>query len=156
MTLRISITTFAMVFAFVVIGTAPPAMQAGELRGAIFTTTASGAQVNANLYSSKCEVYLDGGPGPNAPAKAAGLPDGDYFFQVTDPNGKHLLSTDVVANRRFLVANGVIIAYTGIGGDPHPIGYDQDHPELGATTIRLANAACPADYLDSPNGGGVL
>ncbi len=37
----------------------------------------------------------------------------------------------------------------------HPTGVSQDHPELGAITIRLANSTCPADYLDTPNGGGV-
>ena len=65
--------------------------------GAIFTTLADGSRVNANIFSAKCDglgVYLDGGPGPNAPATAAGLPDGDYFYQVTDPSGKVLLSTD--------------------------------------------------------------
>ena len=58
-------------------------------RGAIFTTTVDGSAVNANLYESKCSVYLDGGPGPNAPAGAAGLPDGEYYFQVTDPSGNN-------------------------------------------------------------------
>ena len=127
---------------------------AEQVSGAVFTTTANGSRVNANQYSSKCEVYLDGGPGPNAPAKSAGLPDGEYYFQVTDPSGKTLLSTDVASNRKFLVTNGVIVAYTGVGGPVHPTGYDQDHPELGAITIRVANAGCPGDYLDSPNGGG--
>lgn len=122
--------------------------------GAIFTTTANGSRVNENLYASKCEVYLDGGPGWNAPAKAAGLPDGEYYFQVTDPSGKTLLSTDAVSNRKFLVAGGVIVAYTGTGGPAHPLGYDQDHPELGAITIRLAHADCPGDFQNSPNGGG--
>src|SRR5688500_20193217 len=69
--------------------------------GAIFTTLANGGAVNANQYESKCAVYLDGGPGPNAPAGAAGLPDGEYYFQITDPSGKQLLSTDIVSNRRF-------------------------------------------------------
>ena len=128
------------------------ATQAAPVTGAVFTTTANGSRVNANKYSSKCEVYLDGGPGPNAPADAAGLPDGEYYFQVTDSSGKHLMSTDVVTNRRFQVTNGVIVAYTGVGGPVHPLGYDQDHPELGAITIRLADATCPADYKDSPNG----
>src|SRR5262249_23479211 len=91
--------------------------------GAIFTTIPDGTIVNANTqYMSKCAVYLDGGPGPNAPAKAAGLPAGDYFFQVTDPNGSTLLSTDPVSNRRFRVSNGVITAYTGVGGPVHPTG----------------------------------
>src|SRR5207249_1864274 len=67
---------------------------AAGLRGAIFTTDQFGSTVNKNLYASKPEVYLDGGPGSNAPATAAGLPDGVYVFQVTDPPGKVLLSTD--------------------------------------------------------------
>ena len=133
---------------------APPA-HAGKVKGAIFTTTFDGSIVNENHFDSKCAVYLDGGPGPNAPAHAAGLPDGDYFFQVTDPSGQILLSTDPVSNRRFQVSGGVIVAYNGVGGAPHPIGIDQDHPELGAITIRLANTDCPADFLDTPNGGGV-
>ena len=125
--------------------------------GAIFTTDVSGTIVNANVqYASKCDVYLDGGPGPHAPAKAAGLPEGYYYFQVTDPNGQTLLSTDPVSNRQVHVSSsGVIDMYTGFGGAPHPIGIDQDHSELGATTVRLASATCPVDFLDSPNGGGV-
>ena len=132
--------------------------------GAIFTTSIDGSIVNANVqYASKCDVYLDGGPGNHAPAGAAGLPAGDYYFQVTDPNGQTLLSTDAVANRSLHVnSSGVIDAYSGSGGPLHPTGIDQDHPELGAITIRLANATCglantpsPTDYLDTPNGGGV-
>src|SRR3954466_8538482 len=68
-----------------------------RLSGAVFTTTANGSRVNANIYPSKSAVYLDGGPGNNAPAKAAALPAGDYYFQVTDPSGKVLLSTDAIA-----------------------------------------------------------
>jgi hypothetical protein len=139
-------------FVFTIIAVVLMPVQAAQVSGAIFTTTANGSRVNANHYSSKCEAYLDGGPGPNAPAKSAGLPDGLYYFQVTDPSGKTLLSTDVVANRQFRVTNGVIVAYTGVGGPVHPTGYDQDHPELGAITIRLGNANCPADYSDSQNG----
>jgi len=53
------------------------------------------------------------------------------------------------------VSGGVIVAYTGLGGFVHPVGVDKDHPELGAITIRLANTTCQADFLESPNGGGV-
>jgi len=70
-------------------------MQAQPLKGAIFTTTPDGGIVNENThYEQKIEVYLDGGPGPNAPASAASLPAGDYVFQITDPPGKVLLSDD--------------------------------------------------------------
>ena len=37
----------------------------GAPTGAIFTTLEDGSRVNANIYPSKSEVYLDGGPGPN-------------------------------------------------------------------------------------------
>jgi hypothetical protein len=124
------------------------------VRGAIFTTLSDGTAVNANHFASKCVVFLDGGPGPHAPAGAAGLDDGAYYFQVTDPSGKTLLSTDPVANRRFRVSGGFIVAYTGEGGPAHPVGVDRDHSELGAITIRLSNVSCPLDFLDSPNSGG--
>lgn len=117
--------------------------------GAIFTTLSDGSQVNANIYSAKCDalgVYLDGGPGPNAPQGAAGLPDGDYYYQVTDPSGKTLLSTDPQKYRRFTVTGGIITARVApqAAGD-HQTGTDVDH---GALTIEL----CP--FLDSPNNGG--
>lgn len=133
------------------------ALARAAVPGDIFTTAVDGSIVNANVqYASKCDVYLNGGPGNDAPAGAAGLPGGDYYFQVTDPNGQTLLSTDVVTNRRLHVSSsGVIDAYTGFGGAGHPTGIDMDHPELGAITVRLANATCPTDYLDTPNGGGV-
>jgi hypothetical protein len=123
--------------------------------GAIFTTTVNGSAVNANQYDSKCAVYLNGGPGPHAPASAAGLPDGDYYFQVTDPSGGQLLNTDPVSNRRFHVTGGVFTSYTGTGGPAHPTGIDQDHAALGAITIGLANVSCPSDFQDSPSAGNV-
>jgi hypothetical protein len=126
---------------------------AAGVSGAIFTTVANGTVVNANQYASKCDVYLNGGPGPNAKAGAAGLPDGDYYFQVTDPNGKTLLSTDPVINRSFHVTGGVITAYTGITGPTHATNTDQAH--AGAITISVANSSCPTDFQDSPNSGGV-
>lgn len=129
--------------------------KAAGVSGAIFTTDGNGTIVNANQYASKCAVHLDGGPGPNAPAKAAGLPNGDYYFQVTDPSGAVLLSTDPVSNRKFRVAGGFITAYIGTGGPAHATGIDQDHGAQGAITIRLGNGTCLDDYLTTPNGGGV-
>lgn len=121
-----------------VLGKLPP------LPGAIFTTLADGSVVNGNIYAAKCDVYLDGGPGINAPPTAASLPDGDYYFQVTDPSGKTLLSTDPVENRQFNVTGGLITGNSGLGN--HVTGVDADH---GAATIQL----CPFD--DTPNPGGV-
>lgn len=64
---------------------------AGQLTGAIFTTNSTCTGVNINIYSSKDDVYLDGGP---ARLGAAGLPDGSYYVKVTEPNGT-LLGTSV-------------------------------------------------------------
>ena len=113
--------------------------------GAIFTTVADGSEVNFNHYPNKEAVYLDGGPGPGAPQHAAGLDDGRYVFQVTDPPGKKLLSTDAAKCRQFDVAAGIITNVV-VTGCEHKTGLDVDH---GATTVQLF------PYLDTPNPGGV-
>lgn len=142
------------------------AYEGPPLSGAIFTTTVDGSIVNENVhYKSKKDVYLDGGPGPNAPSTAAGLPEGDYYFQVTDPSGKDLLSTDHISCRMIHINEyGVIdMVYPGTnyyyqngnnGGwqtedCQHEQGVDVDHAELGAITVQLF------PYDDTPNKGGV-
>ena len=71
----------------------------------IYTTTALGATVNGNIYDSKNDVYLTGGPNNcNGP----GLPNGTFYFQVTDPAGSVLLSSDVLANRSISASGGFV------------------------------------------------
>ncbi len=113
--------------------------------GAIFTTLSDGSEVNLNQFPSKESVYLDGGPGPGAPQTAAGLDDGTYVFQVTDPSGRVLLSTDNARCRQFTVSDGIIVAVVATGCE-HLTGLDVDH---GAATVQLF------PYLDTPNPGGV-
>src|SRR5437899_745185 len=62
-----------------------------------FTTKSDGTTVNQNLYGQRQEVYLNGGP---QHIGGAGLPDGTYLFEVTEPgaNGA-LLSTDLAIYR---------------------------------------------------------
>lgn len=76
--------------------------------GSVYTSDRTGTVVNGNLYKKKSDVYLSGGPGPNAPCSAGGLPDGNYYFQVTNPSGSVLLSQDAIANREVVVQGGVI------------------------------------------------
>lgn len=59
--------------------------------GAIFTTDGTCLGVNLNIFNSTQDVYLDGGPHHTG---AAGLPDGLYYVQVTEPGGT-LLGTSV-------------------------------------------------------------
>jgi hypothetical protein len=123
-----------------VLGLATAAI-AGPPAGALFTTLADGSRVNANIYEAKTDVYLDGGPGNGAPIGAAALDAGDYYFQVTDPSGKVLLSQDGIAARTFHVnAQGIIDQVA-----THVTGIDQDH---GALTVQLM------PYANTPNNGG--
>lgn len=61
--------------------------------GAIFTTDSTCTGVNLNIYGSKNDVYLNGGP---THLGAAGLPDGGYYVQVTEPlGGKAVLGKSI-------------------------------------------------------------
>jgi hypothetical protein len=122
-------------------------VKAGPPSGAIFTTLPDGSAVNFNIYSAKEDVYLDGGPGDKAPQTAAGLDDGIYVFQVTDPSGKTLLSTDPVECRQFTVSGGIIVS-TESSDCPHLTGVDADHGAEGAITVQLV------PFNDTPNNGG--
>lgn len=121
-----------------------------QLSGAIFTSTEDGSIVNQNLYDKKTDVYLNGGPKPgHCDNLSAGLPEGDYYFQVTDPSGQTLLSTDDISCRMFHVdKSGKISNYVSGGGSC------TDHDTGGPTpcegiTVQLY------PYSDTPNPGGV-
>jgi hypothetical protein len=128
---------------------ASPARANGD-KGAIFPTTLDGSGLKGRSFDSKCAVYLAAGNGPHTRGKARGLPRGEYYFQVTDPSGKQLLSTDPVENRRFKVVQGVIVSHSGT----HPTGSDHKNWKVKAITIGLAGPNCPADYLDTPSKRG--
>ncbi|GAC1469124.1 MAG: hypothetical protein PVSMB7_18010 [Chloroflexota bacterium] len=121
---------------------------ASQISGAIFTTNVNDTQVNGNIYMDKTQVYLNGGPGKNAPVGAAGLPAGVYVFQVTDPSGKSLLSTDAAGCRQFTVnAAGYMtdVNPSLAFGCAHSTGVDS---VTGGITVQLM------PYNDTPNNGG--
>ena len=118
------------------------ASSAPQFHGAIYTSVADGTTVNANLYDAKQDVYLNGGP---QNLHAAGLPDGTYYFQITNPNGAVLLSTDPVVCRQLSVVNGAVSGATG--------------PSCKHTNgiFNNANGSMPVQmipFLDTPNNGG--
>jgi hypothetical protein len=94
------------------------------------------------VYDAADVVYLNGGPRPNAPCTAAGLPDDDYYFQVTDPSGATLLSSDDIGERKFRVLNGVISAYLGT---THGTGIETG--QCGGVTVQLS------PFYATPNPG---
>jgi hypothetical protein len=116
--------------------------------GAIFTTNVDGTFVNGNVYDAPEHVYLNGGPRPNAKCTAAGLPDGVYVFQVTDPSGGTLLSTDDPVDRLVRVSGGVLVV------DPlelPPLTVHATSPvagPCGGVTVQLA------PFAPTPNPGG--
>ncbi len=114
---------------------------AAPISGAIYTTTASGTTVNGNIYEAKADVYLNGGP---QNTNFNGLPDGDYYFQVTDPSGSVLLSSDPISCRQLTVTGGVVSGSSG--SCPHPNG--SFNAANGSTPVRLI------PYADTPNNGG--
>jgi hypothetical protein len=120
--------------------------------GAIFTTIADGTKVNGNIYADKNDVYLNGGP--QSGCSQAGLPDGEYFYQVTDPSGKVMLSQDPVTCRTAIVSKGYWI---GGGGctTAGPGGASCCHKEVpypGGCPGQKQDQLMP--YADTPNPGG--
>ncbi len=89
----------------------------GGLTGAIFTTDSTCVDVNQNVfYADKESVYLNGGPnsqGGGPGSAPAGLPDGEYYVQITTPSihGENslLLGTSVgtADETPLVVVNGV-------------------------------------------------
>ncbi len=112
------------------------------MNGAIYTTDSTGTVVNGNIYQNKQDVYLSGGPQNQ---NSAGLTPGTYYFEVTDPNGSTVLSTDPAVDRQLTVnANGVVAGATG----PNPHANGTFNPANGATPVQLF------PYDDTPNPGG--
>src|SRR5437762_13367922 len=136
--IRLSRSTAFGLCAALAIVFAVPAI--ANVDGAIFTTTSDGTTVNGNIYSSKADVYLNGGPQNE---HANGLPDGTYYFQVTDPSGSVLLSIDAIGCRELQVTNGRVSGATGTC--PHAPG-----------TTDTANSSTPVQLIpfnDTPNNG---
>jgi hypothetical protein len=132
------------IFAVLALLLPPPAAMGAPLSGAIFTTLVDGTSVNHNIYNSKQDVYLNGGPNsPSAPCTEAGLPDGEYYFQVTDPSGKNVLSASYLSERKVMVIGGIIKYYLGIG-TTHHLGVGK----CGSVTVGLM------PFNDTPNPGG--
>ncbi len=124
-----------LVLAFLLAGAA-----AAQTTGAVFTTSKAGRVAPGNTFTSKQQVYVNGGPGPTSPCTAAGLADGPYYFQVTDLEGTRLLSTDLLDDRVVLVSGGVISGTTG----SHAIG----RGDCSSTPVQLV----PFSDTPSPTG----
>jgi hypothetical protein len=132
---RVSFAVAFATLAFAGVSIAPSALRADPMPGAIFTTDNICSGVDLNIYGSKDDVYIDGGP---AHPGAAGLPEGSYYVQVTAPDGT-LLGTSIGSGNDtpFVVdANG------------EPV----DCYQLSAILIKISDGS--AGYDDTTNPGG--
>ncbi len=99
--------------------------------GAVFTTDKDGNVVNGNKYSKPEDVFL----------RVSGLPDDDYYFQVTNTSGTVLLSSDALGARCVTVTGGVIT-----GANNHNLGSDIKKGGAGSgSAVQLA----PFDTTES-------
>jgi hypothetical protein len=130
---NISLPTAAIAMLAIVLA-APTAVRAAPLPGAIFTTDSTCSGVDLNIYGSKADVYIDGGP---AHPGAASLPDGSYYVKVTAPDGT-LLGTSV-----------------GSGNDTPFVVLNHEPAscyQLAAILIKASDST--PGYDDTPNDGG--
>lgn len=119
---------------------------AAQFFGAIFTTTQGGTTVNGNVYENDSDVYLNGGP---QNLHANGLPDGDYYFQVTDPSGVTLLSTDAAVCRQVTVSGGKLAGAAQASVDAGCAHANGDfNAANGTTPVQLI------PFNPTPNPGG--
>lgn len=130
---------FALFMFMVVVLSAPAAF--ASVQGAVWTTDFTGTIVDANIYTYHTDVYFNGGP---QNGQHSGLPDGLYYFEVTDPSGATLLSTDAAVCRQVMVTNGVVIGSTGPSCKHQDGAYN---PANGSTTVQLA------PFATTPNNG---
>src|SRR5215213_1450847 len=134
--LRVLILAFVAVVATLIV--AVPVLAAAP-SGAIFTSTLGPDNVHCsgvdlNIYGNKDAVYLNGGP---AHPGAAGLDDGYYYVQVTEPDGT-LLGTSVGSGNEMPVhvTNGE---------------FDQCYK---LSEILIKNSDGTPGYDDTSNSGG--
>lgn len=129
---RLVLVAFAALVATAIV--VLPAFAAPPLPGAIFTTDVLCQGTNLNIYGDKGDVYLDGGP---THPGAAGLPNGSYYVQVTEPDGD-LLGTSVGSG------NDTPVSVTN--------GEFEACYQLSAILIRASDST--PGYDDTSNPGG--
>ncbi len=157
-TLHVSAKAFLVLLAVALLA----GIASAQVNGAIFTSTSTGATINGNIYGAKTDVYLDGGPQTNHDPGL--VPDGTYYFQVTDPSGAVLLSADDISCRQVVVTGGRIVsdpsgaalaACTGTtpAGAYHPLG--TFNSSNGDQPVQLCPAT-PSARSDNLGNGSPL
>jgi hypothetical protein len=132
-----------------------------NISGAIFTTDSFCNGTNVNIFASKEDVYLDGGP---VRPGSAGLPDGYYFVKVTTPDGDLLGSSPTAV---IVVSGGEFVQCYQLwnilvkASDGTQQGYDTTTNPGGVYKVWISqNSSFPNDESKTDNfkvlseGGG--
>jgi hypothetical protein len=138
---------------------------AAQFSGSVKAVLPDGSKVAGDIFDSKARVFFSAGP---QNVKSSGLPDGRYYFQVTDPSGSVLLSNDAAVCRQVVVSGGGLAgAFDPVTQTLEPVGSPLDtahceHATTGQTGTVAVQAggtfrACATGtdtFCDSPNPGG--
>lgn len=111
-----------------------------QVPGSVVLLNRTGRPVDGHAYARKDAAYLSGGP--EGSCLAAGLADGDWVFQVTDPAGTVLLTPEAPIERTVRVVNGRLDGYYGSLRPWSHLG------PCGALNLRLA------PFTTTPYPGG--
>jgi hypothetical protein len=118
-----------------------------QFGGAVYTTDSAGARVNENIFNGAGSVYINGGPNN---ANSSGLPPEEvFYFEVTDPSGRTLLSkTPAICRQVRTDSNGRISGTVNDPGcnAPHAVGTPDE--ANGGLPVRIA------PFAQTPNSGG--
>ena len=120
---------------------------AASFGGAVYTTDSAGAAVNENIFNGAGSVYINGGPNNS---NSSGLPANQvFYFEVTDPSGRTLLSKDVAACRQVQTdGNGRISGVVNDSACPTPHAVGTTDAANGGVPVKLA------PFEQTPNSGG--
>jgi len=112
--------------------------------------TIDGGGTRANTFQSSGDVFLAVGSAATPCQSFDDLPDGFYYFQVTDASG-NLLSTDPVSAREFRVSHGVIDTTPFSVTPTQPPTSVQQHA-VGAQTACGSSSIALSPFRRAPSG----
>jgi hypothetical protein len=126
--------------------------------GAVFTTDATSTDVNKNLYESKDDVYLNGGPDEHDDD----FEDSTYYVQVTEPNGTVLGRGSItITGGSFHYQLSAIVNHDGTPGFADTTNEGGEYKVWVSTDASFPNSASKTDNFkvvapDLPDPGTVI
>ncbi|MEP6539998.1 MAG: hypothetical protein ABJF23_32020 [Bryobacteraceae bacterium] len=120
---------------------------AAQFSGSLKAVLPDGSKAAGDIFDSKARVFFSAGP---QNAKSSGLPDGRYYFQVTDPSGAVLLSNDAAVCRQVVVSGG------GLAGAFDPVTQTLESAGSPLDTTNCEHATTGQTGSVAVQAGGVF